>query len=409
MTISFRNFNKEQSIAPDRLLFSSLKENDKLSLQETSHGYESGHIFIVSESEDYSKKIILGHGLSTIVLLDEDQIPILFSGSYQDIESLFNQIKEEIVEEKEEPKVQIIERIEKQIPIEGPVGPKGEDGTSGMHGIPGERGDKGDAGLQGEQGPQGDKGDAGLQGEQGPQGDKGDAGLQGKDGKRGPKGDKGDIGSPGKEGKSGTKGSKGPKGPKGDKGDIGSPGKEGKSGTKGPKGDKGDIGKRGPEGKRGIKGDRGDSGDQGTSGLVEAQFPLKYDESKKKITLDTKTLNRILSVPSGQHGPDWPAMNDWLAAAGGAVGIRSLGESLLKSVEDINFLGNAVEVTRRGNKRDVDINITGTQFSFAVSGDPPKNANFGDMWYEINSAILYVYLPNDPSQTPPGTGTWVEL
>ena len=379
MTISFRNFNKEQSIAPDRLLFSSLKENDKLSLQETSHGYESGHIFIVSESEDYSKKIILGHGLSTIVLLDEDQIPILFSGSYQDIESLFNQIKEEIVEEKEEPKVQIIERIEKQIPIEGPVGPKGEDGTSGMHGIPGERGDKGDAGLQG------------------------------KDGKRGPKGDKGDIGSPGKEGKSGTKGSKGPKGPKGDKGDIGSPGKEGKSGTKGPKGDKGDIGKRGPEGKRGIKGDRGDSGDQGTSGLVEAQFPLKYDESKKKITLDTKTLNRILSVPSGQHGPDWPAMNDWLAAAGGAVGIRSLGESLLKSVEDINFLGNAVEVTRRGNKRDVDINITGTQFSFAVSGDPPKNANFGDMWYEINSAILYVYLPNDPSQTPPGTGTWVEL
>jgi len=116
-----------------------------------------------------------------------------------------------------------------------------------------------------------------------------------------------------------------------------------------------------------------------------------------------------LSVPSGQHGPDWPAMNDWLAAAGGAVGIRSLGESLLKSVEDINFLGNAVEVTRRGNKRDVDINITGTQFSFAVSGDPPKNANFGDMWYEINSAILYVYLPNDPSQTPPGTGTWVEL
>ena len=391
MTISFRNFNKEQSISPDRLLFSSLKGNDKLSLQETSHGYESGHVFVVSDSGDYSKKIILGHGLSSIVLLDEYQIPILFSGSYQEIESIFNKIKEEVVEEKEEPKVQIIERIEKQIPLEGPVGPKGEDGTSGMHGIPGERGDIGNVGLRGEEGPQGDKGDVGAQGEEGPQGDKGNVGLQGK------------------EGKMGTKGSEGPKG---DKGDIGSPGKEGKSGAKGSKGqggDKGDVGERGSEGKRGLKGDRGDSGDQGTPGLVEAQFPLKYDENKKKITLDTKTLNRILSVPSGQHGPDWPAMNDWLASAGGAVGVRYKDNLLIKSVEDINFIGTAVEVSRYGNNRDIKVDINGVKFSYAQGEDPPKNSNFGDMWYEIDSGILYINIPISPSQVPATAGIWVEL
>ena len=335
MTISFRNFNNG-NIHPTkkRLTFSLLNSNDKLRLLKDAYEYDAGHQFRLSESDDYLKKINIGHGLTEVVLVDEDDNTIMFSGSYSMISSLFEQ--ETTIEEiKEEPKPQIIERIENVVPIEGPEGPRGADGSSGMHGMPGDKGDIGE------------------------------------------KGDKGDFGE------------------KGDKGDIGE------------KGDKGDIGKDGKPGPRGERGNKGDIGNQGPGGLVEAQFPLKYDKNKKKITLDTKTLNKILSVPTGQHGPDWPAMNDWLAAAGGAVGVRYKDNPLITSVEDINFTGSGVNVTRYGNNRDIKIDIDGSNFSYG--DDAPADPSFGDRWYEIDTGVLYTFVPCDLETPVKEDGMWVEL
>ena len=114
-----------------------------------------------------------------------------------------------------------------EIPL--PAGEGGEDGgyytpfvdangilhftpsKSGMPEVPG-------ANVQGPQGPKGDQGPAGPQGEPGPQGDPGP---------EGPAGPKGEQGEPGPQGPKGDPGDQGPAGPKGDKGDTGDTGPAG--------------------------------------------------------------------------------------------------------------------------------------------------------------------------------------
>ena len=130
--------------------------------------------------------------------------------------------------------------------VEGPEGPKGEQGP---------------AGAQGPRGLQGPKGNTGATGSQGPKGDKGDIGLQGL------KGDKGDTGTTGPQGAKGNKGDTGPTGPQGPKGDQGPAGAQG---LQGPKGDKGDPGLQG------LKGDEGDKGDTGDAFWSQSGGDISY-------------------------------------------------------------------------------------------------------------------------------------
>ena len=70
-------------------------------------------------------------------------------------------------------------------------------------------------------------------------------------------------------------------------------------------------------------------------------------------------------VPS--QGPDYAGITDWLAAAGGAVGIRDNGGSVIKSVSDINFKGGGVDVSRNGKNVDIEI-AAGGGFEPRVAG-----------------------------------------
>jgi len=86
------------------------------------------------------------------------------------------------------------------------------------------------------------------------------------------------------------------------------------------------------------------------------------DEKTKTITFDTKSLEKFLSsitknIGGLQKGPDYTAVTDWLAAAGGAVAIRDEGNMVISSVNDMNFIGDGVTITRRG--KNVDIEISG--------------------------------------------------
>jgi len=249
----------------------------------------------------------------------------------------------------------------------GIQGPKGEQGIQGEHGIPGERGEQGIQGPQGEHGTLGERGEQGIQGPQGPQGK---VGLQGEKGQQGIQGIQGERGEQGLQGKVGTKGIKGPKGNKGDNGTPGKPG------IKGPKGDVGE------------KGDKGDKGDEGDSGIAVAQFPLKYNDTTKRISVDTKVLQKMLSVPPAQAQQiDWVAL-----AGGGAVGVRDRTDSndiyLLKSVSDLIFKGTGVSLERKG--KDIELTFTDTG-TYTESETIPSNPSNGDRWHETDTGKLFTY------------------
>lgn len=95
------------------------------------------------------------------------------------------------------------------IPVAGPTGDPGKDGSNGSDGRDGLNG------SDGKDGPRGAKGATGT---------KGDKGLPGAPGEQGPKGDPGDKGAQGPKGEQGTQGPQGEQGPKGDPGDKGEPG-----------------------------------------------------------------------------------------------------------------------------------------------------------------------------------------
>ena len=306
-------------------------------------------------------------------------------------------IKETFVPEAKEPPVVIKEKtreIIEQVPIPGapglpgvpgPVGDRGSQGPQGEQGVKGdagEQGPQGEQGIQGEQGPAGPQGEQGIQGEQGPQGvagPKGDKGDKGDAGEQGPQGIAGVAGKDGQAGQNGRDGAKGLQGPKGERGPRGS---------KGQKGDPGPAGSAGVAGPAGEQGDKGDKGDPGDLSKISAKYPLIYDEEKGRLEFDTKKLEDAVSKLSNIGSGNIPAseLAKYMVAGGGAVGIRKDGNSLNRSVSDINFKGSNLTVTRRGKNVDVEVSDAGL---FSSGENPPSSPSAGDRWYDTTNDILF--------------------
>ena len=83
-------------------------------------------------------------------------------------------------------------------------------------------------------------------------------------------------------------------------------------------------------------------------------------------------------------------MNDWLAAAGGAVGIQKDKNQLIKSVSDINFSGQQFTVQRKG--KNVELSIDNVPRFHASENDPTglTAAQVGDFWFKSSTGKLYV-------------------
>jgi len=127
---------------------------------------------------------------------------------------------------------------------------------------------------------------------------------------------------------------------------------------------------------------------------MTAQFPLKYDEKKKKISIDNKTLKNLVT-PAQAQNIDWVAL-----AGGGAVGIRDDDSMVIKSVSDLNFKGNAVSVERKG--KDVELTFTDTgKFTQAGKASAPSSPQDGDRWYETDEGKVYTYVASESA--------WIEF
>jgi len=303
----------------------------------------------------------------------------------------------------------------------GPQGPPGEDGWAGPKGDKGDQGSVGPIGPMGPQGPQGPKGDKGEPGDvgwpgdrgepgvQGPKGDRGDTGERGSQGPIGPIGPKGEPGMPGKDGKPGLKGDRGdqgipgPEGPRGEPGPAGSVGPKGAKGERGPKGDSGTPGPQGPKGEPGDRGPKGEPGEPGPVGVVQAEFPLvledqtlSFDGSKFKEEL-TKLVKTKLDAQTVAQNFGW--LNTG-SVGGGAVGIYDHGARVIKSVNDLNFKGSGVTITRKGKQVDVEISGGAAGSAFYESETPPAGTiNNGDRWWNTSDGILYTRI----------SGQWIEV
>ena len=395
----FNSTNDEEPTGTSNILFGRLNVDKEYQLVRDIDNYETGHIFTVSENVNTtSKEIQVGTGMSEITVLDEYNEPISFMGSSSLINSLFDEvipIEEDLIKE-EVPPIIIREEISgtpgKQ-GLQGPKGDKGDKGDIGIPGIPGEDGRKGEQGLQGEQGVQGEQGlqgEQGIQGEQGENGVQGEKGLQGEQGIQGLQGLQGEQGEQGLQGIQGLQGEQGLQGIHGEKGlqgEAGLQGKEGKQGIQGLKGERGLQGKQGLKGKDGKSGkdgkdgQHGKEGKDGESGFLEVQFPLKYNEKTKRISVDTKVLEKMLSVPPAQaQNIDWVGL-----AGGGAVGIRDNNSMVIKSVSDLNFKGTGVSVERQG--KDVQLTFTDTG-TFTESASVPSSPQNGDRWQQANYILM---------------------
>lgn len=267
----------------------------------------------------------------------------------------------------------------------GPQGPAGEDGWAGPQGEPGPQGPqglKGEKGDTGETGWPGDKGEQGVQGEIGPEGP---MGPQGPEGPQGIQGIPGPIGPQGIPGEQGPQGVPGPVGPKGSRGDVGPEGPQGIQGSEGPEGPEGPIGPVGPQGPKGIQGVKGEPGIQGLpgpigpqgpegpqgpkgdTGVVTANYPLVLEEGE--LSFDASKFKQdITSLVKTKLDAQTVAQNfQWLntgSVGGGAVGIYKDRARIIKSVNDLNFTGDGVELVRKG--KQVDVKITGGEVSYPV-------------------------------------------
>ena len=267
--------------------------------------------------------------------------------------------------------------------LPGLPGNKGGRGEQGSHGLPGEQGLPGEPGLPGEQGLPGEPGLDGIPGEQGQHGEKGDAGENGQNGK---------DGVDGRDGVDGTNGKDGVDGKDGNDGVDGKDGERGESGIAGPVGSKGERGDRGTDGARGEQGNLGEKGDPGLDGkdaVKRAKFPLKLEDNGI-LTFDKKSLDLLLQAGSGQNPPDYAAVNDWLAASGGAVGIQKDKAQLIKSVNDINFSGQQFSVQTKG--KNIEISVDNVPRVYASENDPTgaTAAQVGDFWFKSTTGKLYV-------------------
>ena len=378
-----------------------INSTDKLILKENiSSELSEGSIFRLAEGKP-DHEIRLNPGICSINIISESGEIYRIHGSKSKIEDLFT-IVTEVKEETPQPVLpQIIVEKGDPGPI-GPAGPQGPEGPQGPRGVQGDRGEKGDRGevgpqgepgpaggpqgIQGEEGPPGPQGPRGVQGEKG---DKGDRGEQGEPGPMGPiglrgeRGEKGDVGPRGPQGLKGAKGSKGDKGDQGEQGERGSEGPRGVQGPVGERGPEGPEGLRGPKGEKGEKGDRGqkgergERGEKGDPGFTSVKYPLVYDEKKKLLSFSTKKLEELFSKLSGggggSNGPDYAAVNDWLAAAGGAVAVRDGNNNdamILKSLDDLILQGPGVTLAREGKNVRVTISGGGVAAASSAVGKP---------------------------------------
>ena len=423
------------------------------------------------------EKIYVGNGVTERYFIEKNSNKVIkFIGNSIQIKNL---LEEQIAPKPELPKPTIIEKpvvqlIEKTIvkeihPQAGSQGLRGEKGEAGPQGEMGPRGPEGPQGIQGPEGPEGKQGPIGPAGERGPRGEKGDPGIEGKQGPKGVKGDKGDKGDQGQIGPIGPMGPQGPQGEQGIPGEDGSAGEvgpegpmgpEGPRGEKGEKGDRGPVGPQGPIGPRGENGPVGPAGQDGQSPVVNAEYPLILKEGTLKF--DSEKLTKVMDQFKNTDIQN--AINKLSTAiptGGGAVGIQQDGARIIKSVNDINFTGSGVSVTRQGKNVTVDISggiapiggvaqitagsgiilnppegtgiveisttgggggstgatgatgpqgvtgATGPQgitgaISFTSSSTAPTGATYGDMWFNTSSGNVFVYITDGSSSY------WVE-
>jgi hypothetical protein len=311
---------------------------------------------------------------------NDDELQIIRETVEEDVKSP-EVVVEKIVETKEIKEVVTLPGTPGAM---GPIGPVGDRGSQGPQGEQGSRGDvgeqgpQGEQGIQGEQGPAGPQGEQGIQGEQGPQGiagpkgdrgDKGDAGEQGPQGVAGPAGKDGQAGQNGRDGARGLQGPKGERGPKGSKGQKGDPGPAGPAGV------------AGSDGEQGVKGDKGDPGDLSK---ISAKYPLIYNEDKGSLEFDTKKLESVVSKLSNVGNAQ--NLATYMSAGGGAVGILKDRAVVIKSVNDINFKGSNITVSRKGKQVDVEVSDAGL---FSSGANPPSSPSAGDRWYDTTNNILF--------------------
>ena len=385
-------------------------ERDQYILKETLNSSLQRGDVLFSTNNSPNMEIRISPGIYNLDVENSDGNVYRFSGSKKTIDELFRYFPTEIVEEED----QVL--LGEQGPP-GPQGPRGMDGSAGSRGPKGERGSPGLPGTDGSMGPKGEPGEQGPVGERGPQGEKGsigdpgpfgEPGTDGKDGEVGPQGIKGDAGEvgpkgdPGEKGEQGEIGPIGPQGLVGPEGDPGTKGKQGSRGLKGPKGDKGDSGtdgtdgEKGPKGQRGLDGKRGPKGDKGDSGIVSAKYPLVYDTNGNEISFDTKKLEELLgkfsNLGPGQNGPDYAAMTDWLAAAGGAVAIidgNNNNAKVINSLGDFVIEGSGVSLNKLG--KTVTMTISGGGGATTVVSDNAPDGIYvtGDKWIESDTGTLF--------------------
>jgi len=372
------------------------------------------------KSENYDILINIGNGFSESYFVE--------SGSNQIIKFVGNQtqVKNALKQISQPPKPEILSEATVLIGPKGDAGPQGAPGMAGQRGEKGEIGEQGPQGIQGNEGKQGPKGDKGEKGDrgdigpigpQGAKGDKGDrgeagaqglAGIEGIPGKDGEMGPQGPAGAKGEKGNTGEKGEAGPQGPVGPKGDIGEKGERGNPGPMGPQGPigpRGEKGELGPQGPAGPQGPQGVAGRDGTSSIISAQYPLKLENNV--LTFDSKKLTQLLDQFKNtdiQRAIDQIAKT--MPAGGGAVGIKFNGSKLIKSVNDINFIGSGVIVTQQG--KNVTVNISGgttqgtapTKFYYQTTS--PSGVTQGDRWMDSDNGIEYVYIYDG------NTNQWVQ-
>jgi hypothetical protein len=206
-------------------------------------------------------------------------------------------------------------------PIQGPAGPTGPQGLTGLQGDLGPTGpqglvgDTGPTGPQGDAGPTGDTGPTGPQGDTGPTGDTGSTGPQGPTGAdstvagptgpQGIQGIQGEQGIQGAVGPTGSQGELGPTGPQGLTGPTGDTGPTGETGPTGPQGETGPTGAdstvagpTGPQGETGPTGPQGVEGPQGPQG-IQGEFGPTGPQGEPGTNYSNANVASYLPIHSG--------------------------------------------------------------------------------------------------------------
>lgn len=391
-------------------------------LSESWQDYDQGSEFTLTDNDVPDRVYRHGVGVAAAQFRDSKGNVVAVTGNRNELHNLFQYRPQEQIQYLE-PQIRIEREVVRETGIPGPKGddgwagpqgergPRGDDGVQGVQGPQGLQGDQGPQGLGGEQGaigPQGIQGAQGPEGIQGPQGVQGDQGPQGLGGEQGEIGPQGEHGAQGEQGIPGIQGTDGSQGIQGLPGASGKDGKTGKTGKSGPRGAQGTQGKAGPKGDQGAKGDQGPIGPEGLQGAIgespvlTAQYPLILEDNE--LTFDPKKIQEFLSsLIKSKSDADRVAHNMGMMASsgGGAVGIYKDRARIIKSVNDINFIGDNIVVTRKGKQIDVSVTGDGSGSAFYKSTDNPVINNTmadGDRWFNLGDGRLYTWV-----------GVWVEF